>query len=318
MSDVIITRRKALLGAAVAPLAAGVALNTSPVSAKAEMKGASSAPYSRFKLGDMEVTTLLDGARNVPDPQTIFGMNVDKDTFAKASSENFIPTDAGRFYFTPTLVNTGSELALFDTGLGAGGGGNIQGALASAGYTADQVDIVVITHMHPDHIGGVMTDGKAAFPNARYVTGSTEYDFWTTKGADNRVGKMVAGNVKPLAEKITFIKDGDSVASGITAVAAFGHTPGHMTFMVESAGKQVLLAADTANHFVWSLAYPEWEVKFDADKAAAAASRKKIFGMVAADRIPFIGYHMPFPALGFVEAKGSGFRYVPASYQMDM
>ena len=116
---------------------------------------------------------------------------------------------------------------------------------------------------------------------------------------------------------MSFLGDGDDVVSGITAVSAFGHTPGHMTYMVESGGEQVLLMADTANHYVWSLGYPEWEVRFDMDKAAAAATRKKILGMVSADKIPLIGYHMPFPGMGFVETRGEGgFRYVPATYQM--
>jgi glyoxylase-like metal-dependent hydrolase (beta-lactamase superfamily II) len=97
---------------------------------------------------------------------------------------------------------------------------------------------------------------------------------------------------------------------------SFGHTPGHMTYMVESAGQQLVLIADLANHPVWSLAYPDWEVRFDADKAAAAASRRKVLGMLAADRIPMIGYHMPFPAAGYVAPREDGFRYVPVSYQM--
>lgn len=171
---------------------------------------------------------------------------------------------------------------------------------------------MVITHMHGDHIGGLTDDaGNPTYPNARYVTGQVEYDHWAGAGNERFDGK-----VRPFAEKMSFIGDGDSVVSGITAVAAFGHTPGHMTYMIESAGEQVLLMADTANHYVWSLAYPEWEVRFDMDKAAAAASRKKILGMVAADRIPLIGYHMPFPGMGYVTGEGTGaFHYVPVSYQ---
>ena len=122
--------------------------------------------------------------------------------------------------------------------------------------------------------------------------------------------------VRPVAEKMTFIDDGGSVASGITGMNAFGHTPGHMAYMLESEGQQLMLTADLANHYVWSLAYPDWEVKFDMDKAMAAEARRRVLGMLAADKTPFIGYHMPFPAMGFIEAKDSGFRFVPASYQM--
>ena len=96
---------------------------------------------------------------------------------------------------------------------------------------------------------------------------------------------------------------------------AAGHTPGHMIYMLESEGQRLALTADTANHYVFSLQRPDWEVRFDADKAQAAQSRRTVFGMIAADRIPFIGYHMPFPAVGYIEVRDSGFRMVPQSYQ---
>ena len=143
------------------------------------------------------------------------------------------------------------------------------------------------------------------------MTGAAEHNHWAA-AANEGFDK----NVAPVNDKITFLDDGGSVASGITAKMAAGHTPGHMIYMLESEGKMLAVTADTANHYVWSLAYPDWEVRFDMDKAAAAATRKSVFGMLAADRVPFIGYHMPFPGMGFVEARDSGFRYVPASYQM--
>ena len=106
--------------------------------------------------------------------------------------------------------------------------------------------------------------------------------------------------------------------TGITAMAAFGHTPGHMAFHLESDGQRMVITADTANHHVWSLQHPDWEVRFDADKAAAAAARKTVFGMIAADRIPLAGYHMPFPAQGYVEPAGEGFCFVPAGLPVDV
>ncbi len=218
-----------------------------------------------------------------------------------------------QFFFTPTLVNTGSELILFDTGLGQGG---IQAALADAGVTPDQINVVVLTHMHPDHIGGMTTDDAPTFPNARYVTAAPEYDFWSAQEAGNRVGDLVAAKVTPLAEKMSFIEDGGDVASGVTAMATFGHTPGHMVYHLESNGQRLILTADLANHYVWSFAHPEWEVRFDMDKAAATESRRKILGLLAADKVPMIGYHMPFPGAGYVETRGDGFRFVPVSYQM--
>ena len=310
-----ISRREFAAGTMALPVAGSILGSVSNAHAAAEMKEPGGAIFSRVKLGDFDVTTLLDSQRVFGNPQNVFGKNVSAEEFEKVSIENLIPADKTQFYFTPTIINTGKELVLFDTGLG-GENGNIVGALAAAGYTPQQIDVVVITHMHPDHIGGLYSGGSPTFPNARYVTGSAEYDFWSATDTESGIGKMVADTLTPHADKTTFVSNGGSVASGITAVEAFGHTPGHMTYMIESNDKQLLLAADLANHYVWSLAYPDWEVKFDSDKAAAAASRRKILGMLAADKIPFIGYHMPFPATGYVETRGSGFHYVPASYQL--
>lgn len=298
------SRRTALLGAAALPLVAGTAAR-----AAAPMKGISQNNFKRVKVGAFEVTTLLAGTRSVPDPNTIFGLNVGADEFASVSAAAGLPTDMAQFFFTPTLVNNGSELVLFDTGLQ---GPATVAAIEAAGYTSDQIDKVVITHMHGDHIGGLMTDGSPTFPNAAYMTGAVEFDAWAKADNENFEGK-----VRPLAEQMTMLDDGGAAASGITAMALFGHTPGHMTYMIESEGTQLVLGGDFANHYVWSLAHPDWEVRFDMDKAAAAASRRKLLEMLAADRIAFIGYHMPWPAIGYVETNGeSGFRYVPHSYQL--
>lgn len=300
-----LTRRAALAGAAALPMSS---LLAQPAAAAAPMLGTSLPQFNRVKLGAFEVTTLLAGNRTVENPQGIFGMNVSAEEFAKASAEARLPVDKAQFYFTPTLVNTGAELVLFDTGLNPQG---ITAALAAAGYTPDQVDSVVITHSHGDHIGGLMDGSTPTFPNARYVTGSAEFNAMDGAGNEGFDTK-----VKPLAEKMTFLEENGAVASGITAIAAFGHTPGHMAYRLESEGKQLVIAADFANHYVWSLAYPDWEVRFDRDKAAAAATRRKMLDMMAADQIPFIGYHMPFPGLGYVETRGDGYHYTPHSYQL--
>ncbi|MFZ1812857.1 MAG: MBL fold metallo-hydrolase [Rhizobiaceae bacterium] len=297
-----------------------------PAQAKAPMLGAAKPDFYRFRLGEFEITTLRDGSRAGDGPHPTFGANQSAEDVAALLRANRLPEKQFVNGFTPTLINTGNELVLFDTGLGAGaranGMGNTRTILANAGYTPDQVDVVVISHMHPDHIGGLMEDGAAAYPNARYVFGEDEYNFWAApermSGGTERVAKMVDGLVKPLAEKASFAKDGGGIVSGITAMSAGGHTPGHMIFMVESAGRSLVLTADTANHFVVSLQRPDWEVAFDGDKAAAAATRKKVFDMIATDGLPFVGYHMPWPSVGFVEKMDVGYRYIPNSYQMDL
>ncbi|MGR3377535.1 MBL fold metallo-hydrolase [Salipiger abyssi] len=302
-----ITRRAALAGAATLPLATGLA---GRARAQSAMQGAQVPRVNRVMLGEFEVSALMAGTRTVEEPHGIFGMNVGDEEFASASEAAMIPTDKAQFFFHPTLVNTGSELILFDTGLSPEG---IVAAVEAAGYGADEVTHVVITHMHGDHVGGLTGGDGPTFANAQHVTGQAEFDHWSSAGGDAFTGK-----VQPLAERFSFIGDGESIASGVTSVLAPGHTPGHMGFMLESGGQQLMLIADLANHYVWSLAYPDWEVRFDTDKAMAAASRRKVLDMLATDKLPFIGYHMPFPALGYAEMRGDGFHYVPHSYQLMM
>ena len=305
------SRRRVLAAGASLPVVAALGAGASRPALAQASGMMENATQRGFELGEFSVATLLAGTRtSTDDPQGIFGMNVSPEEFAEVSEANFIPADMNQFFFTPTVVTAGGETILFDTGLNPDG---ITGPLGEAGIAPEDVDIVVLTHMHGDHIGGLSgDDGTPTFPNARYVTGQTEFDAWAKMDNEGFEAK-----VRPLAEQMTFIGDGDSVVSGVTAMAAHGHTPGHMAYLLESGGERLVLVADAANHYVWSLAYPEWEVKFDMDKAQAAATRKELFGMLAAERIPFVGYHMPFPGTGFVETRGEGgFRYVPTSYQM--
>ncbi|MCO6388387.1 MBL fold metallo-hydrolase [Aliihoeflea sp. 40Bstr573] len=282
--------------------------------------------YSSFRLGDFQITTVLDGARPSHGPYPTFGEDQEEDAVAELMEANFLPADQFVNGFAPVIIDTGSEKILFDTGLGEGaranGLGQLRERMQATGHQPDEIDIVVLTHFHGDHIGGLMEGGAPAFANARYVAGQAEYDFWTAperaEGQTANAAQAVEANVVPLAEDMTFLADGDEVVPGISAVAAFGHTPGHLAFAIESGGRQLMLTADTANHYVASLMRPDWHVRFDMDKEMAVETRKRIFDQIATERIPFIGYHMPFPAVGFVEKIDQGYRYVPATYQFDL
>ncbi|OWV69368.1 MBL fold metallo-hydrolase [Rhizobium sp. N122] len=317
--------------------AAGLGLLTAPVILREKAEAAATgetnkmdltpAPQiNQFKLGSYKFTVVRDGINISENPHETYGTDQDPEAVKALLGANFLPADKLVNGYAPVLIDTGSDVILVDAGFGAGGRarglGKLVDGLTAAGYSADDVTVVALTHLHGDHIGGLMEDGAPAFKNARYVVGQTEYDFWSNKareGTPAEAGhKAVLANVVPLAEKISFIKDGDSVTPGMTAMLAAGHSPGHMVFHVESEGKRLVVTGDTANHYILSLLRPDWQVRFDMDKAQAAATRRKVFDMIATEKIAFLGYHMPFPAVGFAEKQDGGYRFVPKTYQFDI
>jgi len=289
----------------------------------------------RCKLGAFEVTNILDSTIVREGLHPTFGSNQPAEAAHELARANRIDTARYEHYFVPTLVYTGRELVLFDTGngdlvRGAGLGdfskllplGEFRALLPAAGYTADDVDIVVITHGHPDHIGGLVANGAPAFPNARYVFGAAEFDFWRRgenvrefRKANRELFMKIAA---PFGEKATFLEPGGEVVPGIRAVDAAGHSPGMLAYHVESEGQRLLIWADPVLHYVMSLQRPDWLVEFDDDKDKAAATRRRILDMVATERLWVAGFHMPFPSVGFVERADGSYRWVPLSYQLTM
>lgn len=312
-----ITRRSMLLGAASA--GAG-ALAAGGVMAKAPMKGVARPTGYRFGLGGFEIATAFDGYAQLPGPHPIFGENAEAAAVEALMTENNLPPTRMEIGFTPIMVNTGDALILFDTGNGderAATQGKLIDAMGALGYSPEDVDIVVFTHFHPDHIGGMTSLDEPVFMNARYVAPRAEFEFWK-QNADMRgdgYKALLESRIFAFAEKMTFLEDGQDVVTGVTAMAASGHTPGHTAYHIESEGRRFVIIGDACNHYVASLERPDWHVRFDMNKEDAVATRKRLLDMLATDGVPFSGYHMPFPAVGYVERDGSGYRYAAASYQ---
>jgi glyoxylase-like metal-dependent hydrolase (beta-lactamase superfamily II) len=280
----------------------------------------------RFKLGQFEVTNISDGVAVRSGLHPAFGGNGPADAVHALARENLIDPDKYEHAFIPTIVNTGKALVLFDTGFGAmrrgDGAGLLRARIADAGYRPDDIDIVVLTHGHPDHVAGLVEGGQPAFPNARYVMSGADFDYWkrgeNIREARKATRELFVKVVVPLADKMTFIKPGDDVVPGIRSVDAAGHSAGMLAFNIESESKQVLIWADCALHYVMSLQRPDWPVDVDDDKDKAIATRRRIYDMVATDKLCAVGFHMPFPGNGFVERHQGNYRWVPASYQLNL
>jgi len=299
----------------------------------ASMQGEMQPVIYRFKLGGFEVTPILDGKSVRSGLTPSFGGEAHADEVKKLAKANRIDSDRYESPFTPLLVNTGKELVLFDTGNGSLRDeheqlkgrlpqGNLVTHMKTAGYKPDDVDVVVITHGHPDHIGGLTKGGQPVFPKARYVFGATEFDFWK-KGENVREARKLNRElyvkiVVPLAEKATMIKPGDEVVSGIRAVDVSGHSPGMLAFTIESEGKRMINWADTAGHYIVSFQRPDLELDVDDDKAKAMATRKRMFEAAANEDWLIASYHMPFPGLGYVEKVQSAYRWAPQGYQVNL
>jgi glyoxylase-like metal-dependent hydrolase (beta-lactamase superfamily II) len=310
-------RLQAAIAACALGLLAGAAVAGAP-HVNAQVPG-----YYRMMLGDFEVTTLSDGTfpMQVADLLTnITGKQLDED-LDRSFLTNPIEESVNGF-----LINTGTKLVLIDTGAGGFFGptlGKLVTSLEASGYRPEQVDEIYITHMHPDHIGGLVADGKRVFPNAVVRAAQAEGDYWLSKAKMEAAPKEAKDTfedaMKALGPYVAAHRyrpfQGDvELVPGVRAIAAPGHTPGHTLYIIESGGQKLLLWGDLMHVAAAQFPDPAVTIRFDFDSASAAEQRRKVFADAAANRYYVGGAHLPFPALGHLRANGTGYTFVHVNY----
>ena len=322
-----LTRRTLLTGAAAIGASALAPMVASKTAEAAAPKAGRQAPgFYRYKVGDFELTQIADGGRTFPMPDG-FVKNVPKDKALAAAEAAYMPKGMVTVPFNPVIVNTGSKLVLIDAGYGPGiapSVGLLPAHMAAAGLDPKDIDIVVLSHLHPDHINGVKTaDGKVAFPNAEIMAPAADWAFWMSdenmsKAQDNAMMKGYFANTRKIlsdiADKVTRYEWGKEVAPGITAIDASGQTPGHTVFAVASGNGRILVQSDVTNIPEFFLRNPDWHVAFDVEPEKAVATRRKFYDMAAAEKALIAGFHFAFPSLGYVEKDGAAYRLVPVAW----
>ena len=279
--------------------------------------------FYRMALGDFEITALSDGTVALPVEKLLAGMPAAKVKKALASASLISPVDTS---VNGYLINTGAKLVLVDTGAAGLFGptlGNLVANLKAAGYQPEQVDEVYVTHMHPDHVGGLMAGEQLVFPNATVRADQKDVDFWLSKvnfaaapeeakgffqGAMASLNPYVAaGKFKPF--------DGDTeFVPGVRAHASRGHTPGHSTYIIESKGQKLVLWGDLMHVAAVQFADPSVTIQFDTNQKAAAVQRKLAFADAAKGGYLVAAAHLSFPGIGRLRPEGKGYAWMPVNY----
>ncbi len=264
----------------------------------------------RFKLGRFECLVVLDGIHTYSSPAKNWFTNAPSEALAEALGQYDIDPEDWEYDspYPSLVVNTGENLVLVDTGAGSffPTTGKLLHNLESATISPEDIDTVILTHGHPDHIGGAIdANGNLAFPNSRYVTSNDEFDFWTSEDVEDKIPERhrwfvpsVRHFFEQMRSKLDLIGEHEEIVPGISAVAAPGHTPGHIAVSVDSKGKRFLHLSDIAAHPV-HFEHPDWQMN-EIDPERAVISRRLVLDRAAKDKALVHVFHFPFPGLGHV------------------
>lgn len=296
-------------------------------SAKAPKLGTQAPYFHRFMLGGAEVTVVSDGPLPLGDPSGSF-VGVPKEDVQKMLTDNFLSSSNVVLEQNAPIVNMGDRLILFDTGMGTSQlfgntTGRLQKSMAEAGIKPGDIDAVVCSHAHIDHIGGIVdANDKPLFPNAQVYLSEEDFKFWTD---ESKLGSPLKDfivharkNLLPVKDRLVFFKDGQEFLPGVTAMHAPGHTFGHHMFMIQSGGKSFAFLGDLTHHQVLLLERPKMEFAYDSDPKMAAATRVRLLDTIAANKTAVMSYHFPWPGYGHVVKAGDGFRYIPEPMIMNL
>ncbi|MBH0239441.1 MBL fold metallo-hydrolase [Methylobrevis albus] len=313
-----------MLSAAVAVPAVtliGAAAAQSPAAATAN------AGYYRFSVGEIQATVLSDGL--ISGPTRIYASDAAEMDLHEALRLAFLPTDTLTLNLNTLLIETGGRRILIEAGASqtmGPNGGRLFDNLAAIGLGPDDIDIIVVSHTHPDHVGNLRSaDGGKAFPRATVYAPEADWEFFVRGEPDlsympvneefrRRFGAAIKRSVEPIAADVVLYQAGDEIVPGLTTLAAPGHTPGMVSFLVHSGPDQLLLTGDLAYHPVVNIDRP-WRPGPDRDKDTALQSRRRIFDQAATDRLLVLGFHYPFPGLGRMLKTDGGYAWVPANWQ---
>jgi glyoxylase-like metal-dependent hydrolase (beta-lactamase superfamily II) len=321
------SRRKLLAtGGSTAIITMAGALSAPAASGKEGMANEQVPAGYRFKVGGFECTVVSDGPLKLGTFSAELFKGLTQKRMDEFAAANFLDKNDFTVDQNALVVNTGDKLVLIDTGMGfrkiyGPRTGHLFANLQAVGFDPKSIDVVALSHAHPDHVWGLVgEDGKPHFPNAQIHITQADLEYWTdeAKLSDPAIGHYIGpirDTLLPLRDRMVFLKDGRQFVPGMQALSTPGHTVGHTSFVISSQGSSIVYIGDLAHQPVLQMDNPRAEFGRDTDPKQGVSTRLRVLDMVASGKIPIIAYHFPWPGIGHVAKSGDHYRYVAIEMQ---